>query len=522
MTMTVVENYVRTRSEDAFRGVVQQYIHLVYSACLRQLRDAHLAEDATQAVFVLLHRRGGRVPAERISSWLLTAARFTCANMRKNEHRRSRREVEVAMSSSASTRAAALDDEVLGLLDEALGKISAMDREAVALHYFQNQSYAAVGEALGVSEEAARKRVGRALEKLRAYFGRRGVSASSAALATLLPTLGHAATLGASVVKSLTDSIVITCQSGVATPALAIAKGTQIMMYKKTMKNVAVATLIGAALIAAGWWGIERATRADWVPAANRTMAVAGGTRVVSLPRVKVPLDFTTPLNTLGTYCAALKAGDAEGVKSCCVSTATNGPPTAEDAFLTFTLAQNRLIGAAAEAFHSDGQEARQSPSVDQVLEKVVAYDRVSHQSATIDGDKATLAIRLPQGAIKAFPESIRPEIEAFIDLPIKFVREGNAWKLAHSPCHGMQVKITLLDRDSRPVGDDGMRVRVIEEYAGVYDEIASGIAGGVYPTWKEAGAALNAGKQALHEKYNLSDINIEVMPPAAGAASGG
>jgi RNA polymerase sigma factor (sigma-70 family) len=497
---TLLESYTHTRTDDAFRALITQYIHLVYSACLRQLRDTHLAEDATQAVFILLHKRAHALPPDRVSSWLLTASRFTCANIRKTERRRARREQEAAvLHPSTAPQTDPQNEEILRLLDHALAHISSTDREAIALHYLQNQPYAAVGATLGLSEEAARKRVARALNKLRAYFTRHGIPATPAALATLLPSQAHAAALSPSVVDTFTQSILTTCHSGAAAPALAIAKGTQVMMLTHTVKTVAVPTLLIAALLAAGWWGLERSTQAQAIPPA----AVAPTTS----------LDLTTPENTLASYCAAFKNGDRAAVNAC-VSGAPFNPATAGDAVLSFMLAQNRLILAAAHAFHTDGHEARLFPTIDQVLAQVVAYDRATHQTAIIDGTTATLPFQLSTSQLQAFPKEVQPQIIAFIDHPMHFVKEGDQWKLRHSPESSSEVTITLLDENNHLVTDPQTKIDVIHDYAAVLDHITTALAAGQYSTWDDAAAALKSDKSAMHKNHHLSDIEIQFSPP--------
>ena len=95
---------------------------------------------------------------------------------------------------------------VAPLLDEALGKLRETDRNAIILRFFQNEPLGKVGESLGVSEEAAGKRVSRALDTLRGFFGRRGFSVTSAVLAASLANHSAKAVpvqLGHSVVASV-------------------------------------------------------------------------------------------------------------------------------------------------------------------------------------------------------------------------------------------------------------------------------------------------------------------------------
>ncbi len=181
----LLAEYASTGSEEAFRGVVEFYLGLVFSACCRQLRDRHLAEDATQAVFLLLSEKAGSVAGERLGGWLLTTSRFVCANIRKSRQRRQRREQVVAMNRDETSERSNSTD-LLDFLDDALGRLGADDREALILSFLREQPIAEVAANLAVSEPAARKRVVRAMEKLRSYFRRRGITADSSLLAGVL------------------------------------------------------------------------------------------------------------------------------------------------------------------------------------------------------------------------------------------------------------------------------------------------------------------------------------------------
>jgi RNA polymerase sigma factor (sigma-70 family) len=178
-------------SDERFRRFADRYIDLVYASARRQVWDAHLAEDVTQAVFIILAKKLPGLPADRpLGAWLLQTTAYAAANARRRRAQREfheRRAAEMARDLAQSDPSTESHwDELSPLLDEGVNRLRSGEREALVLRYFEKMSLGEVGAALGITEAAAGKRVSRALEKLRAFFQRRGVSVSGAALATVL------------------------------------------------------------------------------------------------------------------------------------------------------------------------------------------------------------------------------------------------------------------------------------------------------------------------------------------------
>jgi RNA polymerase sigma factor (sigma-70 family) len=186
----LVRCYADDRSEAAFAELVKRYIDFAYSAAFRQVGgDAHLAEDVTQSVFVDLARKAGSFTERTVlSGWLYTSTRYAAAKAVRGEQRRRAREQESFLMQESFNDPAAESswETVRPVLDNAMHELSERDRNAVLLRYFENRPLAEVGARLGLSEDAARMRLRRALEKLRDVLSRRGVISTSTALAALL------------------------------------------------------------------------------------------------------------------------------------------------------------------------------------------------------------------------------------------------------------------------------------------------------------------------------------------------
>ena len=178
----LLRQYASTGSESAFAELVKRHVNLVYSAAVRQVGgDAHLAHDVAQSVFTDLARKAASLcRRESLTGWLYTSAYFTASKMVRSEIRRRKRE-EQFMRGPAPDNASDSDWEQLRpIIDAAMHGLKDSEREAVLLRYFENRPYAEVGAKIGLNENAARKRVERALEKLRGLLAKRAITTTSA------------------------------------------------------------------------------------------------------------------------------------------------------------------------------------------------------------------------------------------------------------------------------------------------------------------------------------------------------
>jgi RNA polymerase sigma factor (sigma-70 family) len=252
----LLARYVRQRDHDAFAQIVQRYLALVRSAASRQTRDPALADDVTQAVMIVLARRGRQIPrGVSLASWLFTVTHHISRNALRGRARRAIHEQAAASQRLVDgSSPSQIEPDLRELLDEAIIRLPHLERGGVVLHYLNQCSHQQVGEALGLSAEAARKRVSRGVERLRAQLVGRGIAVSCGMIASTMKSEALAATgapvAAAEAVRS-TVSVALLCASD-APPVNGIA-GAILAQGAPAIHSIATWKLAASiALLAAG------------------------------------------------------------------------------------------------------------------------------------------------------------------------------------------------------------------------------------------------------------------------------
>lgn len=248
--MDLVREFARTNSEAAFTELVRRHLNLVYSVARRCTGTDSDAQDVTQAVFLVLTRKAAGVRQKTVlPGWLYETTRYTAAQLRRTDARRHAREQEAYMQSTLNEADPSADWEKLSPhLETAMDQLAARDRALVVMRFYENKSGPEAAALLGIREDAAHKRLARAIEKLRRFFVQRGVTLTATAIASAV-----AANSVQSAPAGLTAIISGASLSGISTTAATVLAAKTIAMttLQKTLITAALAVTVGAGIFEA-------------------------------------------------------------------------------------------------------------------------------------------------------------------------------------------------------------------------------------------------------------------------------
>ena len=338
-------------SESAFTEFVQRHVNLVYTAALRRVgNDRQLAEEITQTVFTQCARKAKALrqhPA--LSGWLHGSTRFAAIDSLRARKRRTATEAIETMNSAIddATEAGLAWKEIRPVIDGLLDRLGEVERRTVMLRFFEGHSFAEIGARLRISEDTARMRVDRALEKLRQALARRGVGSTTA-------TLGLA--LGTHAVRAAPLGLAHTVSTVAATAAgSGVAAGTIFIMSKAKVGAAVAALAMGlTAVVFESRDNLELQNEATSLRRAAEKMDPSTSPAASATP-VPPALGASAELGRLRARIAELKARP-DGVVDAEIRWRNDwknaGHASPEDAFETFIWAgETNHYDALAESF---------------------------------------------------------------------------------------------------------------------------------------------------------------------------
>jgi RNA polymerase sigma factor (sigma-70 family) len=261
--LDLLRQFARENSQDAFTEIVRRHVNLVYSAALRQVRSPQLAEEIAQSVFADLARDAGKLKPDTIlTAWLYSVTRRTAIDVIRKESRRQLRE-QIAVEMNDMNVTANDWTQIEPLLDDAMAALEETDRSAILLRYFENKNLREVGESLKISDDAAQKRVSRAVERLREFFLKQKITIGASGLAVLI---------SANAVQSAPIGLAATISAAAVLTGTAVHTSTIIAATKTIAMTILQKSIIGATLAAAIGTGIFEAHQASQLSEQNQIL----------------------------------------------------------------------------------------------------------------------------------------------------------------------------------------------------------------------------------------------------------
>ncbi len=270
--------------EAAFAVLVDRHAPMVMRVCRGVLGTTHDAEDAAQAVFLVLARRAGSVRrSDSAASWLYGAARRVAARARRDAARRRKHERRTAEMAARHTEAPVASDAGEGIFDE-IDALPEIYRSAIVLCYLEGLSHEQAARSLGCPLRTLQSRLLRAKERLRGRLARRRATLPAAlpALANALPPSAAWVTTTAGAARAFAAGPVALATAGVSPATITLARSS-------LRAAVPLPRLIAGALLTAGLGALVVAVAGGWFRTGPPVSPVNASQPAVAAPPEKDP-----------------------------------------------------------------------------------------------------------------------------------------------------------------------------------------------------------------------------------------
>ncbi len=394
----LLQRQVEHGDEAAFAEIVRRHVDMVYSTARRLgAGNAHFAEDISQQVFTTLARKARQLTGHpTLVGWLHITTRNLACKAIRTENRRRVREQEIFAMQNTRAQPEIQWDALQPLLDEAVSRLGQSERDALLLRYFEGKSHREVGEMVGLNEEAARKRVDRALDKLRAYFSRGGVTVSAGLLAEAVTT--HAVSAAP---VGLADGLTSTAlaNASAAPVGLAVLAKFFITMSTTTKITLGIAALV--AVVASYQHFVHADDLAPANPAPANGPAAPAAVSAPALPAKPAPAVAAAPAPERKTSVAAMPAGSA--TPSMTASGAATPESSAQKA--------QALLVSMKQTFVELSQSLKEASDLDAAREKMNALDtQMNDLRAEVAGTPLEAQLTPAVNALKAVQSALQKD----------------------------------------------------------------------------------------------------------------